>query len=34
MADPPPSPIKLLNHGLAAFLIALPAMVLAYKWIA
>ena len=27
-----PSPVKTLNYALATVLIALPAMVLLYKW--
>lgn len=27
-----PSPTRTLNYGLVTFLIALPAMILLYKW--
>lgn len=29
-----PSGIKLLNYGLGTFLLAFPAMVLLYRWLA
>lgn len=32
MAKRMPSRIKVTNYGLATFLIALPAMILLYKW--
>jgi hypothetical protein len=32
MAAAPPSTIKALNYGLVAFLLVLPALILAYKW--
>jgi hypothetical protein len=32
MAKRMPSGIKVTNYGLATFLIALPAMILLYKW--
>jgi hypothetical protein len=32
MAATIPSPIKLLNFGLATFLLAFPAMILLYRW--
>jgi hypothetical protein len=32
MAKRMPSGIKVANYGLATFLIALPTMILLYKW--
>lgn len=28
-----PSPTRILNYGLAAFLVVLPTMILLYKWV-
>jgi hypothetical protein len=28
-----PATLKVLNYGLATFLIALPAMILTYQWV-
>jgi hypothetical protein len=33
MADTMPSRIKVLNVSLATFLVALPAMILVYRWV-
>jgi hypothetical protein len=33
MADTIPSTTRILNHGLAAFLVVLPTMILLYKWV-
>jgi len=33
MDRPMPSATKVLNFGLATFLVALPAMVLVYRWV-
>ena len=27
-----PSPVKVLNYGLVAFLLMLPALILGYEW--
>jgi hypothetical protein len=32
MDDASPSGIKVLNYGLAALLVALPALILLYTW--